>query len=69
MVRQAIHSFFEPVNATLESIIPAATAVVGYRYAPSDTGVVFRVGFTPLLAFAGEARFLPLGGMSVGASF
>jgi hypothetical protein len=41
------------------------TAVVGYRYQPQH-GILFRVGFTPLVNSGG---FFPLGGVSLGYRF
>jgi hypothetical protein len=42
------------------------TATIGYRYQPSDGGVLFRVGFTPFFTSKG---FLPWAGISVGFTF
>ena len=42
------------------------TATIGYRYQPSDGGVLFRVGFTPIF---GSGGFLPWAGISVGFTF
>lgn len=40
---------------------------LGYRLQPADGGFLFRIGFTPLLAFGrNEAAFLPWGGASIG---
>lgn len=44
------------------------TAVVGYRYQPKDTGVLFRIGFAPILDL-GNGRIFPLFGASIGYSF
>lgn len=44
----------------------AATAVVGYRYIPSDGGFSFGAAFTPLLR---TTKFLPWGGIDVGYAF
>jgi len=44
----------------------AFTGVVGYRYQPRDGGVIFGIGFTPLVR---TSRFLPWGGASVGYAF
>ena len=42
------------------------TMTIGYRYQPSDGGLVFRIAFTPLLLFD---KVLPFGGISLGAAF
>lgn len=44
----------------------AATAVVGYRYLPRDSGFSFGIGFTPLLR---ASKFLPWGGINLGYAF
>jgi len=44
----------------------AATAVVGYRYIPRDSGFSFGAGFTPLLR---ASKFLPWGGINAGYAF
>ena len=44
----------------------AATAVIGYRYLPPESGFTFGVGFTPLLR---TSRFLPWGGANAGYIF
>lgn len=44
----------------------AATAIVGYRYIPSDGGFSFGASFTPLLR---TTKFLPWGGIDVGYAF
>ncbi len=42
------------------------TAVIGYRYQSTRGGLVFKIGFTPLI---GAGEFKPWGGMSIGFSF
>ena len=44
----------------------AATAVIGYRYLPRDSGFSFGIGFTPLLR---ASKFLPWGGINLGYAF
>ena len=44
----------------------AATGVIGYRYIPRQRGVVFGVGFTPLLRVG---SFLPWPGANIGFAF
>ena len=44
----------------------AASAVVGYRYMPRDSGFTFGVGFTPLVR---ASKFLPWGGINAGYAF
>ncbi|MFO8233263.1 MAG: hypothetical protein R6U20_11415 [Longimonas sp.] len=44
----------------------AGTAIIGYRYQPTDGGIIFRAGITP--AF-GDFGIVPWGGLSVGYSF
>jgi hypothetical protein len=61
-----------PSGAAHRVEVPAA-AVVGYRYAPPEGGLLFRASFTPLFdywdsAWSGD-RFIPLGGVSVGYVF
>ncbi len=41
-------------------------AVIGYRYQPSDGGLLFRASFTPII---GSGGFLPWAGLSVGYAF
>jgi hypothetical protein len=43
------------------------TANLGYRYV-SETGLVFRIVFTPVY-LSWEKRFMPMGGLSVGGLF
>jgi hypothetical protein len=45
----------------------AATAVIGYRYIPSHSGLTLGAGFTPLLR--ATKGFLPWGGVSAGYAF
>ncbi len=43
---------------------------VGYRLQPADGGFLFRIGFTPLLAFGrNQTSVLPWGGLSIGWSW
>ena len=45
---------------------PVATAVIGYRYVPSEGGFTYRIGFTPLVS---TRAVLPWGGLSFGYLF
>jgi hypothetical protein len=42
------------------------TSVIGYRFQPIDGGLLFRIDFTPII---GNGKFLPFGGISLGATF
>ena len=44
----------------------AFSGIVGYRYQAPDGGFVFRIDFTPIVAFG---TFLPFGGISAGYGF
>jgi len=44
----------------------AATLFYGYRYQPMKTGLLFRIGFSPIFT---SNRFLLWGGLSLGVSF
>jgi len=54
-------------SASATGMVPAGTAVIGYRYVPHDGGFTFRAGFTPLVMKDGG--FQPWGGMSFGYLF
>jgi len=56
--------------ATAKGFVIAPTAIVGYRYVPTDGGFNFRAGFTPLfIAAGGQSTFFPWGGIAAGYSF
>jgi len=56
--------------ATASGFVIAPTAIVGYRYVPTDGGFNFRAGFTPLfIAAGGQSTFFPWGGIAAGYSF
>ena len=44
----------------------ALTGTLGLRYQPKRKGIIFRLGFTPIIASGG---ILPWGGVSIGYSF
>jgi hypothetical protein len=60
----ASNSFGGSASAT--GMMPAGTAVIGYRYVPADGGFTFRAGFTPLVF---KDFWQPWGGMSFGYLF
>lgn len=63
-----VSTFSATTRASGTVIAPSAT--VGYRYAPTDGGFNFKVGFTPLLiSVAGQTSFLPWAGISGGYGF
>lgn len=55
-----------------ETIALVVHGVLGYRY-QKNKGLIFRIGFTPLVGFpfeeGKEVSFVPLGGISLGYSF
>lgn len=56
--------------ASANGFVLAPTAIVGYRYVPTDGGFNFRAGFTPLFISAGgQSTFFPWGGVAAGYSF
>ncbi len=56
--------------ATANGFVIAPTAIVGYRYVPTDGGFNFRAGFTPLFISAGgKSTFFPWGGIAAGYGF
>ena len=62
-------STFDAV-ASANGFVVAPTAIVGYRYVPTDGGFNFRAGFTPLFISAGgKSTFFPWGGIAAGYSF
>lgn len=64
LVRSDTRVLFSRVASN--NVLTAATATVGYRYAPREGGLVFRAGFTPLVALSEGLPWLPLVGMSIG---
>ena len=42
------------------------TATIGYRYQPTRSGLLFKIGFTPIFSDRG---LLPFGGLSLGVAF
>ena len=56
-------------TSSASAIVPAPTAVVGYRYIPSDGGFAFFAGLTPFIVPGGDLPVLPWAGLSFGAAF
>ena len=53
-------------SSTSSGVGALGTAIVGYRYQPSDGGFTLRAGFSPLF---GSGGFLPLPYLSLGGAF
>lgn len=58
-----------PLVGEVSGLIPAPTAVFGYRYIPARGGFAFSIGFTPLMIVGDGGGFLPWGGISFGGVF
>lgn len=57
-------------SGSAKGFLVAPTAIVGYRYVPTDGGFNFRAGFTPLFISAGgKSTFLPWAGIAAGYGF
>jgi hypothetical protein len=54
---------------SFSGVIPAPTAVIGYRYIPARGGFAFFIGLTPFLVPGSDKTFFPWGGTSFGGVF
>jgi len=56
--------FFGTAHQNRANVLLGA-ATIGYRMQPRDSGVIFRIGFTPLFTFK---EFVPWAGLSLGVA-